>query len=141
RTRDLGRRARLVQSEPLQQLLEQGQIPRSKAEAQVTMSAAKVFLAKAGKISGPYTEHDVEAMSESGQLERFAWVWRSTTPGWQPLDPMPAALDLENLPTNLSKALPEDAPPLPTRSAPPLPPTQRRHLRAVADHFEGVCHD
>jgi hypothetical protein len=71
-------------------------------------------------------------MTDKGELDRFAWVWKSSAPGWQPLDPMPAPLD--------ESKLPEDAPPMPSVS-PPLPPPARKHLRLVGDLIEGVCHD
>jgi len=102
------------------------------------MSAVKIYLAKSGKITGPYSERDLGRIEGSGELERFSWMWRSDIPGWQPVDPMPAPLDEANL---AEVTLPEDAPAMP-RSAPPLPPTPRRsHLKLVGDPIEGICHD
>jgi hypothetical protein len=98
------------------------------------MSDIKIYLAKAGRISGPYTDHDLKGMEANGQLEYFTWVWKSTEPGWQTLDPIPAPLDPSNLPDNL----PKEAPPLP-KCAPPVPP-QARNLKLV-DAIEGICHD
>ncbi len=92
----------------------------------------KVYLAKAGRVSGPYSESDLERMRASGELERFAWVWTSSAPSWQPLDPMPAPLDENNLPESLAEVAP-----LPRR---PEQHQQRRPMRAVQD-IEGVCHD
>jgi hypothetical protein len=93
----------------------------------------KVYLAKQGKVSGPHTEEDIARMSASGELDRYAWVWRSVTPGWHPLDPMPSAPP-EELPT-----LPVDGPP--ARVERIAPPPARKHLKLVGDLIEGVCHD
>jgi hypothetical protein len=101
------------------------------------MSAVKVFLSKAGKLAGPYTAADLDTMRANGQLERFSWMWMSSAPGWQPVDPMPEPLDPKHLPENLPD-LPTEAPPLP-QVAPPLPPA-RKHLKMV-DTIEGICHD
>jgi hypothetical protein len=84
----------------------------------------RVYLAKAGKIFGPYTEQNLLEMSASGELERFAWVWKSLTPGWHPLDPMPAPID--------ESTVAEVAEPAPRKKS---------HLKLVGDLIEGICHD
>src|SRR4051812_5195955 len=93
----------------------------------------KVYLARQGKVSGPFTEEELGAMSSRGELDRFAWVWRSVTPGWQPLHPMPMGPP-ESLPV-----LPQAGPPAQVSRIAPQP--ARKHLRLVGDSIEGVCHD
>src|SRR3954471_17662389 len=93
----------------------------------------KVYLARQGKVSGPYTEDQVAELSASGELERYSWVWRSVTPGWHPLDAMPSGPP-ESLPV-----LPAEGPPV--QVARIAPPPARKHLKLVGDLIEGVCHD
>lgn len=93
----------------------------------------KVYLARHGKVSGPYSEEDLTGMSARGELDRYAWVWRSVTPGWQPLDPMPMG------PPDSLPALPSEGPP--TQAARLAPQPSRKHLKLVGDVIEGICHD
>lgn len=87
------------------------------------MSDCRVYLAKSGRVFGPYTERNMMEMESSGELSRFSWVWKSSAPGWQPLDPMPAPLDESTVVASE-----------PARKS-------RSHLRLVGDTIEGVCHD
>ena len=47
------------------------------------------FLAKSGRIFGPYSEQDIEALRVSGEYERYSWLWDDGVKRWTPVDPAP----------------------------------------------------
>lgn len=49
-----------------------------------------IFLARAGKVSGPFTEAQFEKMEAKGETSHFSWFWKTSAPGWKPLDPAPS---------------------------------------------------
>lgn len=49
-----------------------------------------IYLARAGKVSGPFTEAQFEKMEAKGETSHFSWFWKTSAPGWKPLDPAPS---------------------------------------------------
>jgi hypothetical protein len=47
------------------------------------------YLSKQSIISGPYSEEDIVALQNSGQLQSYGWIWDSYKKDWQVLDPKP----------------------------------------------------
>jgi hypothetical protein len=106
------------------------------------MSPVQIYLAKAGVVSGPYTEKEIESMRSSGELTNYSWISKGGPSNWQALDPMPA------LPGEPERAAaPVAEPPRleaaqiepPRRASQPAP--SRRSLRVADEVIEGVCHD
>lgn len=58
------------------------------------MTNQEYFLAKAGQTFGPYTEEEVQNLRESGEYQKYTWVWAPGKAGWEPIDPTPAAMPL-----------------------------------------------
>ncbi len=54
-----------------------------------------IYLARSGKVHGPFTEPELEKMMASGQIQQFTWIWDQKTSAWKALDPAPAPLSLE----------------------------------------------
>ena len=48
------------------------------------------FLAKNGRISGPFTAEQLESLRRSGEIERYTWTWDSAKKDWIALDPAPS---------------------------------------------------
>ncbi len=46
---------------------------------------SQVFLAKEGKVSGPFDANQIEAMKRSGEFYRFEWMWDGQSPDWSPV--------------------------------------------------------
>ena len=51
-----------------------------------------VYLAKFGKVYGPITEAEAQALHSSGKILEFSWIWDGNARAWQALDPAPAPL-------------------------------------------------
>lgn len=49
----------------------------------------QVYLGKLGKIFGPYTDGEIEALQTSGEIKNYSWIWAKGAKEWKPLDPMP----------------------------------------------------
>lgn len=49
----------------------------------------KIFLAKNGKIHGPFTDRQLAEMRQNGEIEKFAWIWEGKEEHWVALDPAP----------------------------------------------------
>jgi hypothetical protein len=49
-----------------------------------------IYIAKAGKTSGPFTQTEIDAMRASGELAGYNWIWNETTAAWEPIDAAPA---------------------------------------------------
>ena len=56
------------------------------------MKKKMVYLARFGKVHGPFTDQELEAFQANGKINEFTWVWDYSGQGWKPLDPPPAAL-------------------------------------------------
>lgn len=46
----------------------------------------KNYLAKAGKVSGPFSSTEIEWMRLSGEIAAYTWLWDGA---WSPVDPAP----------------------------------------------------
>jgi hypothetical protein len=113
--------------------------------------SARIYLGKSGRIFGPYTDRDVSEMRATGELERFSWIWQSSAPGWQAIDPPPPPVvegagvgpgkEIEApLPrTGVVEVYGHAMPPMP-RQAPPAPPA-RKSLKIAPETVDAVCHD
>lgn len=100
-----------------------------------------IFLAKKGKITGPITLNEYEAMKASGQIEQFFWIWHADMRQWVPLDPPPAPIHAE-----------DDDAPAPRVSAHPAAIAAQAAAQVVqlkqpkikfgsTEHIEVLCHD
>jgi len=49
----------------------------------------KYFLARSGKIAGPYSEEDIRTLETRGELLSYAWIWTPAATDWKALDPKP----------------------------------------------------
>jgi hypothetical protein len=49
----------------------------------------KYYLAKNGQISGPFSDEDIRALEQRGEIFRYSWIWRSTDKTWRAMDPAP----------------------------------------------------
>jgi len=49
-----------------------------------------IYLAKSGKIFGPFTQKDVDDLHSSGQIQTYSWMWKEEKNQWQALDPAPS---------------------------------------------------
>jgi hypothetical protein len=61
----------------------------------------KYFLARSGETFGPYDQRELGRLRESGAYRGYTWFWDPAHPGWQAIDPAPAA----------PRIAPESAPP------------------------------
>jgi|GEM_PF-4157531 len=52
-------------------------------------SNQKYFLARSGKISGPFSEDDLKTLETRGELLSYAWIWAPGATDWKALDPKP----------------------------------------------------
>jgi hypothetical protein len=46
---------------------------------------ATVYLAKEGKVSGPFDSKKIEEMKASGEFYRYEWMWDGQSPDWSPV--------------------------------------------------------
>lgn len=94
------------------------------------MSAAQahshpmIYLARAGKVSGPFTEAQFEKMEAKGETSHYSWFWKTTASGWKPLDPAPS-FNPEQAPGHASGKAHGHAPTAPVS----------------ASRVEVICHD
>jgi hypothetical protein len=87
-----------------------------------------VYLARLGKVHGPFTENEIENLISSGKMEQYTWIWDTKTSKWKALDPAPAPLLLsENTPLNEGSA-PSTA----------LSATDARTIRAICHDFQSL---
>lgn len=50
---------------------------------------ASIYLAKSGKISGPFTDDELEKLQATGDLYRYHWIWSHADSSWRPIDAPP----------------------------------------------------
>lgn len=74
---------------------------------------APVFLAREGKVTGPFDSKKIEEMKASGEFYKYEWMWDGQSPDWSPV------------PRNLA-------------SPPPLPEDRTRGLTKVPGAEAGV---
>lgn len=94
-----------------------------------------IYISKAGKTEGPFTEAQIDAMKASGELFQYSWIWNETTSVWDPIDKAPAPL----------------APPRPVATLRAVPTPQPSPQPSVARLFnvpdqvstalQAICHD
>lgn len=46
---------------------------------------APAYLAKEGKVSGPFEPTQIEAMKRSGEFYTYEWMWDGKSPDWAPV--------------------------------------------------------
>ncbi len=46
---------------------------------------APVYLAKEGKVSGPFEPAQIEALRKSGEFYTYEWMWDGKSPDWAPV--------------------------------------------------------
>jgi hypothetical protein len=107
-----------------------------------------IFLAKGGKITGPFTTEQFNQFKHSGELDRFSWYWDARGADWKPIDPAP--LSAPEMPHEMPPEISKDAharPPsdeLSQRRAqvvPPKPTPSRQPSTARASRVEILVHD
>lgn len=89
---------------------------------------APVFISLKGKVSGPYTPAQIDALKASGEFFNFDWIWAGDKKSWEAITP-----------------------PTPTPSAPvhAAEPARVVHLKSVTSPvkfpeggtFHVICHD
>lgn len=98
-----------------------------------------IYLARNGRIHGPYNEAQVEEMRASGAITAFSWIWDGSTPGWEALDPAPAELP-NQAGVKISKAVAPIAPAPSRDDAPRVAPVIRDEIReSVSDGLRGLA--
>lgn len=72
-----------------------------------------IWLGKSGKIFGPYSEKQYEALQTEGRLSDYTWIWDEKKQAWSPLE------------------------------TPPPPPVLKSSSRkgSTPEHWEVVCHN
>lgn len=72
---------------------------------------ALLYLAKEGKVSGPFDAQKVESMKQSGDFYTYEWMWDGKSPDWAPV---PRKLSSPpNLPAEATKTVTKVAAPTP----------------------------
>ena len=51
---------------------------------------SQIYLARRGKIYGPYTTQEYESLCSRGESEGFSWIWDVSREQWRALDPAPS---------------------------------------------------
>lgn len=49
-----------------------------------------IYLAKMGKVFGPYSQKELDTFHTEGTIKDFFWLWDEKSSQWMPLDPLPA---------------------------------------------------
>ena len=108
------------------------------------------YLARSGRVFGPYNDADFASMKNQGELDRFSWIWSETKNAWEPLDlpPPPLVLETKSAPElpparEMPAAPPSTPPARPARPAAPQPPAHNPPplSRKFNQGIEAVCHD
>jgi hypothetical protein len=103
----------------------------------------QIYIAKAGKTFGPFTQAEIETKRASGELASYNWIWNETSGAWEPVDAAPAppmppsfvhrAEKTEVVASSATTALP------PARTAPVT------RLFSIPDEvssaLQAICHD
>lgn len=50
-----------------------------------------IYLARNGKVSGPFTEKEFQDLHAKNALDPFRWIWKENQKTWVSLDPPPKA--------------------------------------------------
>ena len=48
-----------------------------------------IYLAKNGKIQGPFRNQEIQEFKTNGKYDAFSWIWNSSSETWQAIDPAP----------------------------------------------------
>lgn len=51
-----------------------------------------IYLARLGKVSGPFSEEEFSGFKASGKLLEYSWIWDDAVGVWAAVDPAPAPL-------------------------------------------------
>jgi len=54
-------------------------------ESRNTFMELPTYLAKAGKVTGPFDSKNIEAMKASGDFYQYEWMWDGQSPDWSPV--------------------------------------------------------
>lgn len=49
------------------------------------------YLARLGKISGPFSAQEFRSLQETGQIDQYRWIWDESKQVWKALDPAPTS--------------------------------------------------
>ena len=82
------------------------------------------YLARSGKIFGPYGEPEIDALRASNALLHYSWYWDTLSPGWQPVDPAP-----------------ECGPPREAAPSAPIAVYRPKKHETVPSGLSAVCHN
>lgn len=78
------------------------------------------YLAKSGKVSGPFDAHQFEQLKRSGEIDQYSWYWEPKSDQWTPIDPPPL-----NAPVNAANSTTKKS----------------RKITTHLQHFEVICYD
>ena len=72
------------------------------------MSALKpnqIFLSRAGKVFGPYTDEQIDSLRKSGELMDYAWIWDSAASRWNTIHQEPPPPAIQNTAVVMERAI------------------------------------
>jgi hypothetical protein len=101
-----------------------------------------VYLARFGKVHGPFSDEELASFQASGKIHEYTWMWNHSANAWRSLDPAPAPLfEAQEDPTaNLVAA--KHSEPAPTAHGPsPMDsgfPATRGQVPVVCHNFRQV---
>jgi len=104
-----------------------------------------IYLAKSGRVKGPITSTEFQAIKDSGKLNRFSWIWDGQNEAWKPIDPPPPPLtDLEYFDASSSN---ENLQGIPNDSSIPRPRSglNLKSVKTISQSrvkgVQAICHD
>jgi hypothetical protein len=102
----------------------------------------QIYIAKAGKTFGPFTQIEIEAKRASGELAGYNWIWNETSGAWDPVDAAPAP---PMPPSFAPRADTAAAAPVATVTLLPSRATSITKLFSIPDEvssaLQAICHD
>jgi hypothetical protein len=90
-----------------------------------------IFLARTGRVFGPFSENDISLMRQKGELEQYSWLWNSQLTKWEPVDPPPPPLVMTAEVHEIHQ---------PTPTAPAASQESFKRPRCTR-RIEAICHD
>lgn len=61
----------------------------------MAQNKSAIYLARKGKVFGPFSESEYEGFHKSGEIDKYSWIWDSQILQWKPMDPAPLPLKLD----------------------------------------------
>jgi|GEM_PF-3550068 len=89
-----------------------------------------IFLSRSGRIEGPFEASIVDAWRSSGDLERYAWIFRPEAQSWEPIHSKPSTFP-QIVQVEVKKAAPPIFPEKPRAVLDNLPSIEPETMRAL----------